>query len=147
MSFGCPTTVASMKNPRRANAAKSDRRRVLEPDEISAFTHVGDELLERVTLIRTNLLPPAADGMTLGKFVLLRGDQISKKTSTLLAHELVHVRQFAENGPIRFLSLYVGSYLKNLFRLRSHRQAYLNIPFEIEARAEAAAWKQDNSGD
>jgi len=134
-----------MKSRSRVVSTPKNRRRVLEPDEIQAFTHVGDDLLKRVTLIRTNLLPPAADGMTLGRFVLLRGDHISKKTTTLLAHELVHVRQFAENGPTRFLALYVGHYLKNLFRLRNHRQAYLDIPFEIEAREEASAWKKQNS--
>ena len=91
-------------------------------------------------LIRTNLLPPAADGMTVGRFVLMRDDHIEHRGSSLLAHELVHVRQFAEMGMPRFLIEYFGSYAKNLVRTRDHRQAYLDIPLEIEARAEAGTW-------
>jgi len=119
------------------------RRRLLDLDEISAFTHVGDDVLKRVRLIRTNLLPPAADGMTLGRFVFLRGDHIENRKSTLLAHEMVHVRQFAELGPVRFFAQYLGAYFKNMWELRNHRQAYLNIPLEIEARKEAADWSRD----
>lgn len=116
------------------------RTRWLDPFEIQDFHHVADDLLGRVRIIRTNLLPPAADGMTLGRFVLLRGDHITKTGSTLLAHELVHVRQFAEMGAPRFFAAYLGSYLKNLRRTKSHRQAYLDIPLEQEARAVAADW-------
>lgn len=118
------------------------RRRALDLEEIHAFTHVGDEVLERVRLIRTNLLPRAADGMTIGRFVLLRGDRITQRGTTLLAHELVHVRQFAELGAVRFLSQYVGAYLRNLWKFRNHRRAYLEIPLEIEARREAAEWAE-----
>ena len=118
------------------------RRRTLEQQEISGFTHVADGLLERVRLIRTNLLPPAADGMTLGRFVFLRDDHIDNRGSSLLAHELVHVRQFAEMGAPRFFAAYLSSYFKNLWRLRNHRQAYLAIPLEQEARAEAARWRE-----
>ncbi len=121
---------------------RQQRRRSLDLDEIHAFTHVGDEVLSKVRLIRTNLLPPAADGMTLGRFVLLRGDHIQRKHSTLLAHEMVHVRQFAELGVVRFFSQYLGAYFKNLWTYRNHRRAYLEIPLEIEARREAAEWAE-----
>lgn len=120
------------------------RRRQLEQDERDVFDHVSEALLSRVRIIRTNLLPPAADGMTIGRFVLLRGDRIEQKGTALLAHELVHVRQFAEMGPARFLFEYVGSYLRNLWRTRNHRQAYLDIPLEQEARAVAAKWQETN---
>lgn len=116
------------------------RQRSLDLEEISTFSHVGEEVLGRVRLIRTNLLPRAADGMTLGNLVLLRGDRIEQRSTSLLAHELVHVRQFAELGPGRFLVQYLGAYLKNLWTYRNHRQAYLEIPLEIEARREAAEW-------
>ena len=120
----------------------SRRRRTLDTDEITSFFHVNDELLKRVRLVRTNLLPPAAAGMTVGNVVFLRGDRIEQKASTLLAHELVHVRQFAELGPARFLIQYVGAYLRNLRTYKNHREAYLEIPFEIEARREASEWAQ-----
>lgn len=120
---------------------RAPRWRWLDPIEIEDFHHVTNEVLGRVRLIRTNLLPPAADGMTVGRFVFLRDDHINKTGSTLLAHELVHVRQFAEMGALRFFSAYLGAYFSNLWRLKNHRQAYLDIPLEQEARAVAADWK------
>lgn len=128
------------KMARTSPATTAVRRRNLDPAEVGAYNHIADGLCERVRLIRTNLLPPAADGMTIGRFVLLRDDHIEHRSSTLLAHELVHVRQFAEMGMFRFFASYFGSYLKNLARTRNHRQAYLDIPLEIEARREAGSW-------
>lgn len=122
------------------------RQRALDEEEITAFDHISDQLCRRVKLIKTNLLPPAADGMTVGRFILMRGDHIEHRSSTLLAHELVHVRQFAEMGLVPFLASYFGSYLKNLVRTRNHRQAYLDIPLEIEARKEASNWAKARSG-
>ena len=119
----------------------STRRRPLDSDEISLYDHVADAVLDTVTLVRTNLLPPAADGMAIGRFVFLRGDRIDKRRSTLMAHELVHVRQFSELGPARFLTRYVGEYLRNLSKMRNHRVAYLAISFEEEARREADQWR------
>lgn len=127
---------------RNGATTTATRRRHLDNDEVGAFDHIADGLCERVRLIRTNLLPPAADGMTIGRFVLLRGDQIERGATTLLAHELVHVRQFAEMGMPRFFAAYFGSYFKNLLRTRNHRQAYLDIPLEIEARREAGEWSK-----
>jgi len=120
------------------------RRRKLDENEVRDFHHISQHLLGRVRLVRTNLIPPAADGMTLGRFVFLRGDHIAHTGSTLLAHELVHVRQFAEMGAARFVYAYVTSYLRNLRRTRSHRQAYLDIPLEREAREVAARWSAEN---
>ena len=120
--------------------SKKQRRRTLAQVEIDDFNHIADGLLQRVRLIRTNLLPRAADGMTIGRFVFLRGDHIEHKSSALMAHELVHVRQFAEMGMLRFFASYVGAYVRNLWRTKNHRQAYLDIPLEQEARAVAAEW-------
>lgn len=121
------------------------RRRKLDEEEVQAFDHITRGLAERVRLVRTNLLPPAADGMTVGRFVFMRDDHIEHRATTLLAHELVHVRQFAEMGMIRFLASYFGAYAKNLVQSRNHRQAYLDIPLEIEARREAGQWAKSRS--
>lgn len=123
---------------------KSPRRRLLDPDEVERYEHLPRGLLERVKLVRVPFLPAAADGMTLGRIVLLRGDRIDARASKLIAHELVHVRQFAELGPLRFISRYVSEYLRNLVRLRSHRRAYAAISLEVEARAEAEEWAESH---
>jgi hypothetical protein len=118
------------------------RRRLLDTDELARYDHLALPILERVRLLRVPFLPPAVDGMTLGRWVLLRGDRIDHRRSVLIAHELVHVRQFAELGPLRFVSRYLLEYVRNLVRLRSHRAAYANISLEIEARREADRWAE-----
>lgn len=123
------------------------RRRLLDPEEIDRYEHLSRPLLDKVRLIRVPFLLPAVDGLTIGRWVLLRGDRIDHRTSKLIAHELVHVRQFAELGAVRFVWRYVSEYLTNLVRVRSHRQAYENISLEIEARHEADYWAEAHAPD
>ena len=118
------------------------RRRALDTDEIDRYEHLPAAMLARVRLVRAPMLPPSVHGMTVGRWVLLRGDRIDRRVSMLIAHELVHVRQFAELGPVRFVASYLSQYLRNLIRFRSHRAAYAGISFEIEARREAERWAQ-----
>jgi hypothetical protein len=116
------------------------RIRRLNERELAAYTLVPRWVAARAVLIRVPVLPPGATGMTSGRFVLLRRDEPTNGTSTLIAHELVHVRQFAELGRLRFGLRYLTNYLWNLLRMRSHRRAYLQIPQEVEAYSMAAAW-------
>ena len=76
-------------------------------------------------------VPPQADAITLGNTIIVRKAVAGSRA--LMAHELVHVRQFRELGPVRFLFRYVGSYLR--FRLSGygHMAAYRRIPLEVEA--------------
>ena len=86
---------------------------------------------EGAVLVVGGPVPPGADAMTLGRFVLVRKGH--EQDEYLLAHELVHVRQYAERGVVRFLVQYLGRYL--LLRLDgwSHHAAYRRLPEEIEA--------------
>jgi hypothetical protein len=112
--------------------------RRLTPSELERFDHVPgtDALRARIALVP--FLQPGTAGMTLGRVVLLRRDRADDEV--LLAHELVHVHQWREQGAARFLVAYVVAYLRGLRRLRRHRAAYLAIPAEREARAVTAAW-------
>ena len=113
--------------------------RSLTADEVERFDHLPPSVLRRARLHRVRWLASGAHGMTVGRHVLLvRGHETSPP---LLAHELVHVRQYAERGTLRFLVRYLVDYAGNLVRLRNHRQAYLAIPAEVEARQEAGRWK------
>jgi hypothetical protein len=78
--------------------------------------------------------------MTVGNWVFLRGERITQERTGLLAHELVHVQQFATLGPRRFFATYIGEYLRNMFKMRNHRAAYLAISLEEEARRLSADW-------
>lgn len=123
--------------------------RRLTPVELGSYDHVPPEVAARVLVQRVPVLPPGSDGMTLGRFVLVKRDGMADRTGRrkLLAHELVHVRQFAELGRVRFLRRYLLAYGQNLARLRRHEAAYLAIPFEVEARAGADGWERGRPGD
>jgi hypothetical protein len=113
--------------------------RSLTVDEIALFDHVPPADAEQARLHRVRWLASGAHGMTFGRHVLLvRGHEANAK---LIAHELVHVRQFGEQGVVRFLARYVVDYARNLARLRKHRAAYLAIPAEVEARDETKQWQ------
>ena len=68
----------------------------------------------------------------------------------LVVHEITHVLQYGREGFFRFLGLYIKSYYANLRKkgkrdLSAKAEAYLEIPFEIEARQAAsnfAAWSK-----
>jgi hypothetical protein len=124
------------------------RRRVrrLDPREVAAYDLVPTAIARRAVVIRVPVLPPGAQGMTSGRLILLRRDEPTDGTSTLIAHELVHVRQFAEQGRIRFALSYFGAYLVNLARHRRHRQAYLDIPQEREAYGLSRQWQAAGAG-
>lgn len=116
--------------------------RTLTDAEWRAYRHIPPAVATRVRIVRVPVLFAGADGMTLDRFVLLRRDDPGDRTGEreLLAHELVHAVQWAELGVARFLWRYVAAYVRNRRRLGRHRDAYLAIPFEEEAREAAARW-------
>ena len=87
----------------------------------------------RARIFDVPCLTPGVAAMTLGRLILLRCDH--KDDRALLAHELVHVRQWRELGAVRFLWRYVGSYARSRAAGLSHQRAYEAIPLEVEARA------------
>lgn len=52
----------------------------------------------------------------------------------LLKHEMVHVEQVRRVGVVTFYITYLLSYLVGRLKGESHINAYLNIPWEVEAR-------------
>ncbi len=141
--------------------------RRLTPAEIEAYDLVSPQIARRVQVQRTPLLTPGCSGLTIGRLVLIRNSHYTSSShdphlqerataaegnvsarQALLAHELVHVEQYARIGVRRFLWRYLREYFGNLLRLRSHKQAYRAISFEVEARTATAAWstrQQSNS--
>jgi len=113
--------------------------RSLTVDELDRYDHVPRSVAARVRLHEVPVLAPGTAGMTLGRHVLLRRGREDRR---LVAHELVHVGQYAERGRARFLTRYLADYVGNLVRLRSHRRAYLAIPAEVEARDRTVRWTE-----
>ena len=116
--------------------------RRLTPAEIAGYDLVPPEVARRARVQRVPVLSPGMAAMTLGRLMLVLRDDDRSGRRVLLAHELVHVEQYARLGAVRFLRRYLREYFANLVRLRSHRRAYLAISLEAEARAEAARWAE-----
>ena len=76
-------------------------------------------------------VPPQAAAITLGSVICVRHKYA--ESDGLMAHELVHVRQFNELGRARFLVRYVRSYLRGRLSGYGHMAAYRRIPLEVEA--------------
>ena len=106
--------------------------RRLDAREREQFTHVPGRDLDRARLVTVPVLTPGIAGMTLGRCILLR--QGHEHDRDLIAHELVHVRQWRELGAARFLVQYLGAYARGRWRGLGHRAAYEAIPLEVEAR-------------
>ena len=76
-------------------------------------------------------------GYVEGRTIYLRKGVFQPETTdglALLAHEIAHCQQFERVGTLRFLLRYGWAYGWNRLRGMNHNAAYLNIPFEIEAR-------------
>lgn len=76
-------------------------------------------------------------GMTIRNWVfvdpsLLTGDP--KRLARLVIHELVHVRQYRDQGYVPFTVRYVYEYLAGLVAGKGIRESYLDIAAEREAR-------------
>ena len=87
----------------------------------------------RARILGVPFLTPGVAAMTLGRLILLRRDHAGD--DALMAHELVHVRQWRELGAARFLWRYLGAYARGRFAGLGHQGAYEAIPLEVEARA------------
>jgi hypothetical protein len=107
--------------------------RRLDADEREQFTHVPARDLDRARLVSVPVLTPGVAGMTLGRWILLRRGH--DYDHDLIAHELVHVRQWRELGVVRFLARYLGTYARGRCHGLGHKAAYEAIPLEVEARA------------
>lgn len=91
-------------------------------------------------------------GITLGRYIFIKPDLIYRRNSAeryisknLLAHEATHVLQYQNFGALKFLYQYFKSYFLSLREKKSWNagarlQAYLDIPFEAEARAGGAGF-------
>ena len=120
--------------------------RRLTPQEVAGYDLVPAEIARRARVQRVPLLTPGIQGMTLGRLILVLRDNERSGRRVLLAHELMHVQQYAKLGVARFLWRYLREYARHLWRLRSHRKAYQAISFEAEARVAAARWLSEIPG-
>lgn len=82
------------------------------------------------------LWPKETMAMTLVRVIYVRPDvpDLSHpKLGRLIAHELVHVRQWHTDGVVGFLRHYLGDYARHRRKRLSHKEAYRAISYEAEA--------------
>ena len=95
-------------------------------------------------------------GITVGKRIFIKPTLLSlnrnnlpKLPEDLIAHEIAHVLQYRREGFLKFLYKYATDYWRNLrgkkkWDAASRHIAYLEIPFEIEARRAATRFVEWN---
>jgi hypothetical protein len=84
------------------------------------------------SVILAGVSPRTTAGISLHPHIHVRPDLVD--SWPLLAHELVHWHQAQTLGIRRFLWQYVREYVRRLARTGDTHQAYMEIPFEVEAR-------------
>jgi hypothetical protein len=109
----------------------------LSPIEQAHHVHVPEVDRVRARVVTVPWLTPGVVAMTVGRWILVRRGHGPDRR--LIAHELVHVRQWRETGSIRFLWRYLTAYGQLRTRGLRHWDAYRAIPYEEEARA-LAGW-------
>lgn len=62
-------------------------------------------------------------------------------TPSILAHEMIHIKQIEFHGVLAFYTLYLWEYFQGRLQKMSHQQAYLNISFEKQAYGEQILWE------
>ncbi len=109
----------------------------------------------------TNLLTAfiSVHGITFGRRIFITSRLLSFNQNNLLklpedlaAHEITHVLQYRREGFIKFFYKYLTSFGRNLQKRKkwdavSRQNAYLEIPFEVEARRVAAKFVEWNSNE
>lgn len=123
--------------------------RSLQLPEIEIFAKRGARFVTKVFGVQ---------GITLGRFVFIKPDLIFRDkrarlciSKELLAHEATHVLQYQKLGTVKFLYLYFKSFFSGLRRrgnlnFDARMQAYLEIPFEAQARAGGTKFIKWNAG-
>ena len=88
-------------------------------------------------------MPPGYDGITLGSLIIVRKG--CANADALIAHERVHVDQWRTLGASRFITRYLGSYVRDRLRGYGHDAAYRRIPLEVDACWNARIAKSSTS--
>lgn len=116
--------------------------RPLNEVELNSYDLVDVELAKKVRIFRTIYIPGGFHGICLVNWIFFTRDVADDGESTLLAHELIHVRQWQQRGVFGYLSWYLRSFGTCLRKQRRWMPAYHDIEAELEAKQEAREWFQ-----
>lgn len=115
-----------------------------ELPDVRIYARTGARLLTGFLLV---------DGITFGRTIFVSPRFVGRNTSgllviskQLLAHEIVHVLQYGEQGFASFFRQYVGDFWKEFrkkkrWSAKSWYEAYRTVPHEVEAREYAMKFR------
>lgn len=116
--------------------------RPLNEVELDSYDLVDRALAENVRIFKTLYIPGGFHGICLVNWIFFTRDVADDGKSALLAHELIHVRQWNERGVAGYLIWYLRSFGGCLRRHGRWMKAYNDIEAELEAKQEARDWYQ-----
>ncbi len=116
--------------------------RPLNEVELDSYDLIDRELAEKVRIFRTVYIPGGFHGICLTNWIFFTRDVPDDGESALLAHELIHVRQWSQRGVLGYLTWYLKCFGTCLRQKRRWMPAYHAIEAELEAKQEARDWKQ-----
>lgn len=120
--------------------------RKITHDEIDLYrTVIPAGLARKVWLVQLPTIPGPYSGLTIANLVIIDHHLPPGTPSALLAHELVHVRQFHDKGILRFTFDYNKAFAVGLVTERRWSRAYRAIPAEVEARSETTRWLRESA--
>jgi len=122
------------------NAGRVLRESGVDTDELRALVHpVQPEQvwLRSASPFMMRIWGSGIQALTVRRWIFvdpraLNGDRA--KLGILIIHELVHVRQWSDLGVPGFLWRYLADYLRGRRAGLTHRDSYLAIDLEVEAR-------------
>lgn len=124
----------------------------IELPELQIYTRRGAKIVTKILSVH---------GITIGRHIFIKPDLTCRDSEArlclsknLLIHEATHTLQYRKLGFFGFLYRYFKSYFvilnaKKKWDIYSRMDAYLEIPYEIEARktaAEFADWYYSRKG-
>lgn len=123
------------------------RRAGIDPDLVGALAGGvnPDAIRVRRGFAPVRLLwGPGIDAVAWGRLILVAPKALTGDASPLgrlIVHELVHVAQWRRLGLAGFARRYLSQYWRGRRRGLGHRDAYLAIDLEVEARTVAARFR------
>ncbi len=129
------------------NAARALEAADLATAEVKVLFH--PIRLEKVALRRAprwmmRVWGKSIQAITLARHIFIDPEVLDgnpRRLGLLVVHELTHVRQWIDGGILSFAIPYLVEYVRGRLGGLSHRDAYLAISFEEEARAMSARFK------
>lgn len=113
----------------------------LEFPKVQVYSRRGSKILTRILMV---------EGITFGRHIFVQPKNVWRDEKNklrihqkLMAHELVHVLQYQQQGFFGFLRKYVSDFWrlfkqKEKWNLKSWFESYRDLPHEIEARKVAS---------